>query len=111
MAEDVLVIPLIGAEIPKPKPWDFGALLVVLAGVGVAGVNLSLSRMTEPGVSVATSLTVVCVLAQLGVCCASLMILGKTAKEGTIHGNLLAVTGMFVGLGGALLAAALWAIA
>ncbi|MDX1643155.1 MAG: hypothetical protein R3244_02235 [Thermoanaerobaculia bacterium] len=110
MAEDVLVIPVLGAEIPKPKPWDFAALLVVVAGVALAGANLSFSHLTEPGATVSTTLTVAFVFLQLTVCCGSLMVLGKTAKEGTIHGNLLALAGMFVGLGGSLFAAALWAI-
>jgi hypothetical protein len=37
--------------------------------------------------------------------------LGKTSKEGTIWGNLAAIGGMFVGLSGVLLAAALWVAA
>lgn len=111
MAEKVFEVPLIQIEIPKPKPWDFAALAVVLAGMAAAAANLTFSRMTEPGVSVSTALTLVFVLLQLAVCLGSLLVLGKTAKEGTLHGNLLAVAGMFVGLGGCLLAAALWAIA
>ena len=49
------------------------------------------------------------VLVQMAVCLGRLMVLGKTAKEGTIHGNLFSVGGMMIGLGGVLLAAALWA--
>lgn len=110
MAEDVFEVPVIHWEIPKPKPWDFVALAVVAAGIALAAACLTLSRMTEPGVSVSTAKTLVFVVLELGVCCASLLVLGKTAKEGTIHGNLLAVIGTFVGLGGSMLAAALWAI-
>ena len=40
-----------------------------------------------------------------------LLILGKTAKEGTWWGNLAAVGTMFVGMSGMLLAAAIWATA
>jgi hypothetical protein len=39
------------------------------------------------------------------------LLLGKTAKEGTIWGNLAAIGGMFIGVSGVLLAAALWVAA
>jgi hypothetical protein len=39
------------------------------------------------------------------------MLLGKTAKEGTGWGNFASIAGTFVGMGGVLLAAALWAAA
>ncbi len=47
----------------------------------------------------------------LVVCCGGLMLLGKTAKEGTWWGNLAAVGTMFVGMSGMLVAAAVWATA
>jgi hypothetical protein len=39
------------------------------------------------------------------------MVLGKTAKEGTIWGNLFAVGACVVGMSGVLLASAMWALA
>jgi drug/metabolite transporter (DMT)-like permease len=111
MAEDVFTVPVLKLEIPRPKPWDLIALAALAAGVLVAAVNVFLSGIVRSGATVSPSLTVVFVGVQLFVCLGSLVILGKTAKEGTIHGNLFAVGGMFVGLSGVMLAAALWAAA
>lgn len=111
MADDVLKIPLLKVELPKPKPWDLVALAVALGGIAASVANVLVSGVTQPGVSVSTPLTVGFVLIQLTVCIASLLVLGKTAKEGTLHGNLFALAGMAVGLGGSMLAAALWAAA
>ena len=47
----------------------------------------------------------------LVICCGGLMLLGKTAKEGTWWGNLAAIGTMFVGMSGMLVAAAVWATA
>lgn len=109
MAEDVVKVPILNLELAKPKPWDFAALATLLAGVGTAVANVALSGRTQPGVSISTSMTWGFVLIQMILCLGSLLILGKTAKEGTLHGNLLSVGGMLIGLGGMLLAAALWA--
>lgn len=111
MAEDALKIPVVNMEIPKPKLWDFIALAVTLVGLVASAANLKASGIVTPGASVSTSLTLVFITVGLAICVASLLVLGKTAKEGTIHGNLFAVAGMCVGLGGSMLAAALWAIA
>jgi hypothetical protein len=111
MAEDVIKVPVLNLEIPKPKKWDFVALAVLIAGVAAAGVNIATSGITQPGTAVSTNMSLGFVLAQMTVCLGSLMVLGKTAKEGTIHGNLFSVGGMMIGLGGVLLAAALWAAA
>jgi len=111
MAADVFKIPVLNLEIPRPKPWDLAALAAVVIGVAAAIANLMTSGMTQPGSFVSTPLTMLFVALQLVVCLGSLMILGKTAKEGTIHGNLLSVTGMLIGLTGILLAAAIWAAA
>lgn len=111
MAEDVFKVPVLNLEIPKPRKWDFIALAVLVAGIVAAGANIATSGITEPGASASTNMSLVFVLTQLTVCLGSLMVLGKTAKEGTIHGNLFAVGGMMIGLGGVLLAAALWAAA
>jgi hypothetical protein len=48
---------------------------------------------------------------QLLLACGGLMLLGKTAKEGTWWGNLAAVAACLLGITGVLLAAALWAAA
>lgn len=111
MAEDVLKLPFLKLEIPKPKKWDFVALAVTVAGLAAVAANIAVSGVRQPGVLTSTPMTVFFVLAQLSVACLSLLVLGKTSKEGTIHGNLLAVAGMGVGLLGAMLAAALWAAA
>jgi len=111
MAEEFVTIPVLKLEIPKPKPWDLAALAALIVGLAAAVANLATSGMTRPGAFVSTPLTIVFVLLQLTVCLGSLLLLGKTAKEGTIHGNLLSVTGMLVGLTGVMLAAAIWAAA
>ena len=60
-----------------------------------------------PGTSLSGKLTFIIVLIQLAVMSIALLVLGKTAKEGTIWGNLMAVAGMTAGMSGVLLAAAL----
>jgi len=62
----------------------------------------------EPFPSGATALFV---FTQLAVSLVGLMLLGKTAKEGTGWGNLFSLLAMLVGMSGVLLAAALWAAA
>jgi hypothetical protein len=111
MAEDVLRVPVLNLEIPKPKRWDFIALAVLVAGIVVAAINVRASGLAAGGAAISGAATLAFVLAQLAVCCLGLMVLGKTAKEGTIHGNLFALGAMGLGLGGMMLAAALWAIA
>jgi len=88
---------------PKLTGWDLVAIAVMVVGVVLMGANWQLSG--------AGGLTMLFVLVQLAICLGSLMILGKTAHGGTLWGNLAAVLGMFVGMGGVLLAAALWAAA
>jgi len=111
MAEDVVKVPVLNLEIPKPKKWDFIALAVLVAGLATIVANIVTSGITEPGISVSTGSALAFGLMQMGISLGSLMVLGKTAKEGTIHGNLFSIGGMMVGLGGVLLAAALWAAA
>ena len=111
MAEGVLKLPILNWEIPIPKKWDLAPLALVVVGVALTGANLTASGVREPGAAISTGLTLVFFLLQLGVCLGSLMLLGKTAKEGTIHGNLLSLLGTGVGLMGIMLAAALWAAA
>ena len=111
MAEDVIKVPVLNLEIPKPKKWDFIALAVLIAGLAAVAANIASSGITQPGASASTGMALGFGLIQMVICLGSLMVLGKTAKEGTIHGNLFSVAGMMIGLGGMLLAAALWAVA
>lgn len=94
---------------PKPKTWDLITLGVALVGLLLAALNGWLAMKSEAGVS--SGLTLALATAQLAVCCGCLMLLGKTAKEGTLWGNLAAVVGMFLGMSGVLLAAAMWVAA
>lgn len=111
MAEDRMKLPFGSFEIPKPKKWDLVAFGAVAAAGVVALFNLSQAQSQAPGVSLSGGFTLLVVLAQLTVSSISLLILGKTAKEGTIWGNLAAVAGMLAGVSGVLLAAALWTAA
>jgi hypothetical protein len=97
-------------DIVKPKRWDFIALAVLIAGAVLSGVNLMIARGTEEG-AISGVATAGFVTVQLIICLVGLMVLGKTAKEGTIWGNLFAVGACFVGMSGVLLASALWALA
>jgi len=94
-------------DIPKPKPWDFAAIALLIAAVVVTAVNWTMASSGEPGTSISGTLTLTIVLVQLLVMSLALLVLGKTAKEGTIWGNLMAVAGMGAGASGVLLAAAL----
>ena len=87
-------------ELPRPTRWDFFAMGALLLGVILSGATIAQPRL-------ATGLMFI----QLIVACGGLMLLGKTAKEGTWWGNLAAVGAMLVGMGGMLLAAAVWAMA
>lgn len=104
-------LPGIKLDLPRPKAWDLAAFGLLVAGLGVAGANLAAAGRHEAAGSISGALTFAFVLVQLAVGLASLMALGKTAKQGTIWGNLAAVAGMFVGISGVLLAAALYAAA
>ena len=110
MGEDVIKLPLVKLEVPKPKPWDLIALLFVVAAVAAAGYNLSAALGRQAG-AVSDATTAGMVTIQLLICGGSLLILGKTAKHGTLWGNLAAVTGLLAGMSGVLLAAALWTTA
>ena len=93
---------------PKPKMWDLFALAVLVLAAVLAAINWRTARAQLPGVSPSDSFTSTIVAVQLAICTISLLLLGKTAKQGTLWGNLAAVGGMFAGLSGVLLAAALW---
>lgn len=99
-------LPKFNLEIPKPKGWDLVAMFAAVVGIGMAGLNIAKATGGDMG-----ALTLPIAFVQLAVCLGSLMLLGKTAKEGTIWGNLAAVGGMLIGMSGVLLATALWAAA
>jgi hypothetical protein len=92
---------------PSPR-WDLAALALLGLGAILMAANWQASQARPTG---SGGFVALFVFAQLGVCIASLFVLGKTAKEGTFWGNVAALAGMFVGMGGVLLAAALWAAA
>jgi hypothetical protein len=97
-------------DIVKPKPWDLIALAVLAVGVVLSGVNMMLALKNEQS-SISGGLTGLFVTLQLVICLVGLLVLGKTAKEGTIWGNLFSVGACVVGMSGVLLASALWALA
>lgn len=110
MAE-LVKLPLINLEVPKPRRWDFAAALTLLAALAVAGANLAVALGQPPGSAISGTTTAAIVGAQLVIMSAGLLVLGKTAAEGTIWGNLLAVGALIAGMSGVLLAAALWSAA
>lgn len=87
-------------DLPRPTRWDLYAIGTLLIGLIFAGGTIAIPRL-------ATAM----MFLQLVISCGGLLLLGKTAKEGTWWGNLAAVGAMFVGMGGTLLAAAIWAAA
>jgi hypothetical protein len=97
-------------DLPKPTMWDLVALAVLAVGVALTGANLFAARSIETG-SISGAATAGFVTAQLLVCMGGLVVLGKTAKEGTLWGNLFACGACIVGMSGVLLASALWALA
>lgn len=97
-------------DVVKPKPWDLIALAVLAVGGVLSGVNVMLALKNEQS-SISGGATAVFVVVQLVICLVGLLVLGKTAKEGTIWGNLFSVGACLVGMSGVLLASALWALA
>jgi hypothetical protein len=93
---------------PKPKGWDLVAVATIGAAAAGALFNWLAAQKTPPGTSLSGGVTLAFVLLQAAVATAGLMVLGKTAKEGTLWGNLAALGGLLAGLSGVLLAAALW---
>ena len=95
-------------EIVKPKTWDASGAIVLGAAMVLAGANLMLSSRSAVSISGAT--TIVFVFLHMGLCLLCFMVLGKTASQGTIWGNMLALTASLVAGSGTLLATALWAL-
>ncbi|MFL6200976.1 MAG: hypothetical protein ACJ76J_17520 [Thermoanaerobaculia bacterium] len=87
-------------DLPRPTRWDFYAIGALLVGLVLAAATVKMPR-----------LAMTLMLVQLVVSCGGLLLLGKTAKEGTWWGNLAAIGAMMIGMGGVLLAAAIWATA
>lgn len=98
-------------DLPKPKAWDLAAFATVLVGSVVAGANTTIALGGSAGEAPSGTFTLAIVGVQVIVASVSLLILGKTAKHGTIWGNLAAVAGMFIGMSGILLAGAMWVAA
>ena len=94
--------------LPKLARWDLVAVGLLALGAVLMGANWQVAQARAAG---AGGLTALFVFAQLLVSIGSLFVLGKTAEQGTFWGNVAAVGGMFAGMGGVLLAAALWAAA
>lgn len=101
----MLKLSLSEISLPKLTFWDLVAIAVAVVGVALTGANWK-SAQSGDGSTVWLFAGV-----QLAICLGSLLILGKTAKAGTLWGILAAVGGMLVGMGGVLLAAALWTAA
>ncbi len=87
-------------DLPRPTRWDFFAIGALLVAVVLSGATIAMPRLAN-----------VFMIVQLVVACVGLMLLGKTAKEGTWWGNLASIGALLLGMGGTLLAAAMWAAA
>ena len=98
-------------NLPRPARWDWIAIAVLLLGVALAAAALFKGLNKPPDEPYPSWLTTLTVFGQLAVACGGLMLLGKTAKEGTGWGNAASLLAMFLGISGVLLAAALWAAA
>ncbi len=98
-------------KLPRPARWDWVAIGILAAGAALVAANLLVARAGRPGEPAPAALTMLFVFLQLGIATGGLLALGKTAKEGTGLGNFAAVAALFLGMGGVMLAAALWAMA
>jgi len=98
-------------ELPRPTRWDLLALAVVGLAASACAANLWVASRKPVGAAMPNGVTALFVVLQLAVSTAALGVLGKTAKEGTLWGILLAIGGILAAVSGVLLAAALWAAA
>jgi hypothetical protein len=98
-------------DLPRPAKWDFIAIGVLLVSGVVIGVNLLMAGKKAPEAPFPSAAATAFIVLQLALSCVGLMLLGKTAKEGTWWGNLAALATMLAGMSGVLLATALWAAA
>ena len=98
-------------DLPRPKRWDWFAIGALVVGLVLIAANLGMGLKKPAGEPFPSGWTGVFVFGQLAVACGGLMLLGKTAKEGTGWGNAASLLAMLVGISGVLLAAAFWAAA
>jgi hypothetical protein len=98
-------------EITRPKRWDWIAAAVFAVGVVLVGADLALAQKKAIGAPFPSGATALFVFGQLAVASVGLMLLGKTAKEGTWWGNLFSLLALLTGMGGVLVAGAMWAAA
>lgn len=98
-------------SIPKPTKPDLFAIAIATIGAVIAAASWGLAMSKGVGQSLSSSEAVGIALVQLGICSASLLALGMTARRGTIIGNLASLAGLMVGISGGLLAATLWTLA
>jgi hypothetical protein len=96
-------------DLPRPARWDWIAIAALLLGAGLAVANIYLGLSKPAGEPYPSGLTTFFVFSQLAVACGGLMLLGKTAKEGTGWGNAASLLAALIGISGVLIAAALWA--
>ncbi len=96
-------------EVQRPTRWDLITAVVLLVGIALMGANFAVVHHKPADQPFPNGLTGLFIFAQLTVSLVGLMLLGKTAKEGTWWGNIAALLAMLVGMSGILLAAALWA--
>ena len=104
-------LPELNISIPRPTISDLAAITVAAVGAAIAVSSWVLAASKGVGESLSTDAAIGFALLQLGVCTASLLTLGLTARRGTIIGDLASVTGLMIGISGGLLAAALWTLA
>ena len=98
-------------DFPKPTTWDLVAIAAAGVALALAAANTVLALGGEAGQGPSTTFTLVMIALHVLVSSGCLLVLGKTAKHGTIWGNLAAVAGMFIGVSGVLLAGAMWVAA
>jgi Ni,Fe-hydrogenase I cytochrome b subunit len=98
-------------DLPRPAKWDFITIGVLLVSGVLIGVNLLMAGKKAPEAPFPSAAAIAFIVIQLALSCVGLMLLGKTAKEGTWWGNLASLATMLAGMSGVLLATALWAAA
>jgi len=98
-------------EITRPTRWDLAAAAALALGAILIVADLTVAHRKPIGEPFPNGATSLFVFGQLAVSMVGLMLLGKTAKEGTWWGNLFSLLALFTGMGGVLLAGALWAAA
>src|SRR4051794_2128377 len=108
MGEALKMVKLPKIDVPRPVRWDFIAFGALLAGLILIGVALVIAGRKAPEAPFPSAAAMVLIVMQLVVSCGGLMLLGKTAKEGTWWGNLASLAAMLIGMSGVLLATALW---